>query len=101
MNDSLADILGIIVDGGTVIYVGYKTGRWVVANREKLIRRRRIAVGKDLDLRWRVAAPVRRAVELAGTIEVGSSMSGVVSTARRQEKPPAWEELLWWYLRVH
>jgi hypothetical protein len=34
MNDSLADILGIIVDGGTVVYVGYKTGRWVLEHRE-------------------------------------------------------------------
>jgi hypothetical protein len=39
MNDSLAYILGIIVDGGTIVYVAYKSGRWVLENREKLIRR--------------------------------------------------------------
>jgi hypothetical protein len=99
MNDSLADILGIMVDGGTIVYVGYKTGRWVLANREKLIRRRMIPVGKDLDLRWRVEAPVRRVVELSGAIEARSSMSGELSVGY-PEKPPAWEELLWWYLRV-
>ncbi len=100
MNDSLADILGIIVDGGTIVYVGYKAGRWVLENREKLIRRRTIPVGKDLDLRWRVEAPVQHVVELSGTISSGASISGELSVTHPKEKPPAWEELLWWYLRV-
>jgi hypothetical protein len=100
MNDSLADILGIIVDGGTIVYVGYKTGRWVLANREKLTSRRMIPVGKDLHLLWRAEAPVRPVVELSGTVTARSSASGELSVAYPQEKPPAWEELLWWYLRV-
>jgi hypothetical protein len=100
MDDSLADILGIIVDGGTVVYVSYKAGRWMVENREKLIRRHMIPVGKDLDLRWRVEAPVRPVVELVGTLEARANMSGVLSVTYPKEKPPAWEELIWWYLRV-
>jgi integrase len=39
MNYSPADILGIIVDGGTIVYVSYKTGHRVWKNREDLIRR--------------------------------------------------------------
>ena len=39
MNDSLADIFGIIVDGGTIVYVGYKAGHRVWKNRDKLTRR--------------------------------------------------------------
>lgn len=94
MNDSLADILGIIVDGGTIVYVGYKTGRWVLKNRENLTSRRTTPVGRRLDLRWRVEAPAQPAVELSGTVEMGASMSGELSVGHT-EKPPAWEELLW------
>jgi hypothetical protein len=36
MNE-LADVLGIIVDGGTLGYAGYRAGRLVWKNRERLI----------------------------------------------------------------
>jgi len=99
MNDSLADILGIIVDGGTIVYVGYRTGQWMLENRDRLIRRRTNPVGITMDvLRLRIEA--RPVVELAGTVEAGSSMSGELSVGHLQQGPPAWEELLWWYLRV-
>jgi hypothetical protein len=39
MDDSLANILGIIVDGDTIVYVSYKTGHRVWKNREDPIRR--------------------------------------------------------------
>jgi hypothetical protein len=100
MNESMADILRIIVDGGTVVYVGYKSGRWELKNREKLTPRRMIPVRKDLHLPWRVEAPARRVVELSGTVKAGASMSGELSVTYPQEIPSAWEELLWWYLRV-
>jgi hypothetical protein len=99
MNDSLANILGIIVDGGTIVYVSYKTGRWVLENRDKLIHRRMIPVRTTVDL-LRLRVEARPVVELSGTVEAGATMSGELSFGHPKEKPPAWEELLWWYLRV-
>ena len=118
MNDSLANILGIIVDGGTIVYVGYKSGCWVWKNREKLTRHGqhlRTSVTDRLhlsDSRSQVLTgggiPSLSSAS-GGTLVQGTAMatsrgrssaSGVLSGTHPQEKPPAWEELLWWYLRV-
>jgi hypothetical protein len=118
MNDSLADILGIVVDGGTVVYVGYKTGRWVLENREKLIRHgqhRRTSVtdrlhpsdshtqlltGGGIESLASVGGGTLLQEKAMGTSRGRSSVSGVLSVTYPLEKAPAWEELLWWYLRV-
>jgi hypothetical protein len=118
MNYSLADILGIIVDGTTIVYVGYKAGRWVLNNREKLIRRGqhlRVTITNRLrtsdshtqaltggaipSLASAGGGTLLQGAAMAST-RVSSSALGTLSFLHPQEKPPAWEELLWWYLRV-
>ena len=97
MNDSLADMLGIIVDGGTVVYVGYKTGRWVLENREKLIRHgqhRRTSVTDRLhpsDSHTQVLTGGGTLLQgkAMGTSRGRSSASGVLSVTYPQEKAPA------------
>jgi hypothetical protein len=141
MNDSLADILGIIVDGGTIVYVGYKTGRWVVENRENLARRGqrlRVTITDRLHLSdshtqvltgggiesistagggalrqtqvltgggiQSLASAGGGTLVLQGTAMAkprgSSSASGTLSVTHQREEHPAWEELLWWCLRV-
>lgn len=106
MNYSLAEILGIIVDGGTIVYVSYRTARWMLENREQLKRRGqrlRVTITDRVNLSDRHTQVLTGggipslASAGGGTLLQGSavsksrsssSASGVLSFYHPKEKPP-------------
>jgi hypothetical protein len=102
-----------------LVYVTYQMGRWVLENRENLKRRGqrlRITVADRLHLSDKqtqvltgggtqsLASVGSGTLVLRGQAMAKprsrSSADGTLAITHPNEKPHAWEELLWWYLRV-
>jgi hypothetical protein len=94
VNEWLRNLPGALANEAVWLALLYGATRaW--KHRDRLLRRGRVITVNVTD-----EVGVTDSVELSGTAVGRSSVSGILTVTPPKKKLPAWEELLWWYIRL-